>query len=130
MPTENGGSQGAEPELEWERETPESWRSVVDGWRWLDIGHDAWQKSGECPRCEHGMTVEKQGAYTVTIDRAAPADADLVRTAQEETIRIDSPEGPRFYARCNCAEKHPGRPGEIATGCGQAADIEPPPGDE
>jgi hypothetical protein len=103
MPTENGGSQGAEPEFEWERETPDSWRSVVDGWRWLDIGHGAWQKSGECPRCEHGMTVEKQGAYAVAIDRAAPVDTDLLRAAQEETIRIDSPEGPRSYARCNCA---------------------------
>ena len=96
-------------EKPWLKQEDATWADEVAAWDWLDIGIREWEKSGQCPGCDHGMKVEQSGTYVgLPAAEAKGADRD-------------------FYARCNCGEEHPGRPAEIKQGCGRWGLINPPP---
>jgi hypothetical protein len=108
--------------LPWDSTFNESWRNAVNGWEWRSIGGDDWEKSGKCPRCDHGIDVTKQGSYSL-----APPAEDVLETIVEAERGPLLTEAEQFFARCNCGEKHEGRPPNISRGCGQWAEIDPPP---
>ena len=64
--------------LPWDSTFNESWRNAVNGWEWRSIGGDDWEKSGKCPRCDHGIDVTKQGSYSL-----APPAEDVLETIVE-----------------------------------------------
>jgi|SRR6187401_2782004 len=100
-------------EKAWLGKDDAAWGDAVESWKWLEIGDEEWEKSGLCPRCEHGMKVEQSGAWV-----GLPAGA-----GGAEGVRADDHRD--FYARCNCGEEHPGRPPEITRGCGRWSLISP-----
>ena len=93
----------------WEKQTDLAWVEAVNKWPWRAIGPGEWEKSAPCPYCEHEMKVERSGAWT---EGPPPA----VDEAPAGAIAIDQD---LLYARCNCGEKHPGRPPELTRGCGR-----------
>jgi len=50
-------------EKAWLGKDDAAWGDAVESWKWLEIGDEEWEKSGLCPRCEHGMKVEQSGAW-------------------------------------------------------------------
>jgi hypothetical protein len=116
-----------EEKLPWKMEPVPGWGEEVESWPWRSTGAGGWEKAGECIRCTHGMSVEKGGAYT-EIESVDVAE-DVLRTAEEGPLVIQAADGQKFFARCNCTEEHPGRSPGITRGCGQWAEIDPPPDD-
>jgi hypothetical protein len=114
-------------ELQWDKTPVPEWWPTVNAWPWKSIGGNDWEKSGACPRCGHGMTITKAGAYS---DVAITEDAltDILVEAERGPLIARSDEDEQFFARCDCGEEHPGRPGRINRGCGQWGEIDPPPG--
>ncbi|MGB2711368.1 MAG: hypothetical protein WBC33_07610 [Conexibacter sp.] len=100
------------PSCGYDTEPRDGWQQIVDAWPWQRTDTRAWRKSGACPQCGHGMTVE----YSIGII------ANLLPTLR----RSAPPRKP--LARCNCDVEHPGHPaGEARVwGCGQQAPIAPP----
>jgi hypothetical protein len=124
------GEQASEtPELPWDSTTLANWRETVEGWPWLPLGRGDWEKSGTCLRCSHGMTVEKKGQWTVQeeIEISEEDLQELLVRANKGPFQATDNDRKGFFARCNCGEKHPGRPSELTHGCGQCAVIELPP---
>jgi hypothetical protein len=110
-------------EKPWDKTPFAGWQTTVNGWKWQSLGGDDWEKSGSCPRCEHGMSVLKQGSYSLLTSTEDDPLAALIE-AEGGPLLVDSG---KFFARCDCGEEHPGRPASISRGCGQWADIDPPP---
>ncbi|MEV0722310.1 hypothetical protein AB0I37_05975 [Micromonospora purpureochromogenes] len=79
------------------------WGDTVASWPWQPwLEHDVqlgWKKAGDCPYCEHPMTVHQ--------------------TKQRYASPVEWK-----HAQCNCGYPHEGRPtDEPVKGCGQQADI-------
>jgi hypothetical protein len=119
---------------EWAKTADEAWVKAVDSWPWRLIGKDEWEKSDQCPWCKHEMKIEQSGAWT---EDGPPAGGGGEEVAGSEAMTPPSGEQPdgtaplpetavQMYARCNCGEKHPGRPPDITRGCGQWGLIQPP----
>jgi hypothetical protein len=121
-------SSDEEEVLPWDTEPFPGWREAVESWPWCSIGYGGWEKNGKCKRCAHPITVEKGGGYTGTFD-SVEAVEDLHRTAEEGPVVIEVNGGKTFFARCSCTAEHSARPPGIARGCGQWAEIDPPPDD-
>ena len=115
-------------ERPWDKTPFPGWRATVNAWRWDPTGPDSWEKSGTCPRCEHGITVTKQGGL-VPLDLSEEALMEIMVEAERgRPVTTRSDDTDQLFARCDCGEKHPGRPADLARGCGQWAEIDPPPG--
>jgi hypothetical protein len=109
--------------LPWDKTWSLSWQQAVDDWKWESLGGGDWEKSDDCPRCGHGMTVLQQGSFsTVTLSE----DSVLAIMVEAEQGPLLSDQG-KFFARCDCGEPHEGRPSGITRGCGQWGEIDPPP---
>jgi hypothetical protein len=121
-----GGSQ--EEKLPWDTDPVQGWRATVEGWEWRSTGAGGWEKAGPCLRCEHGITIEKaSGSFMLTVE-SVDAIEELLVTAEEGPFTISAnDDSEKFFARCNCTGEHPGRPPRITRGCGQWAEIDPPP---
>ena len=109
--------------LPWDMEPDPRWEPEVNSWEWKSLGGDDWQKSGKCPRCDHGMDVLKQDSWSFV---TAPED-DVLAALVEAEVGPLLTDSEKFFARCDCGEAHEGRPAEITKGCGQWASIDPPP---
>jgi hypothetical protein len=117
------------PEQEWDTTPFPGWRDTVNRWSWRSTGTSEWEKSGPCPRCQHQLTLSKRGGWTFAFSVDALEDdlLTVIEHDQRGTIAVEEREAETgFFARCNCGEKHPGRPSEITGGCGQAARIDAP----
>lgn len=112
--------------LPWDKTPAPGWRDAVNGWPWQSLGDGDWEKSGNCPRCGHGISVAQQGSYT-TVAISEDALLGIMVATERGALRTRSDEKEQFFARCDCGEQHPGRPTGISTGCGQWAEIDPPP---
>lgn len=75
-----------------------AWAGKVESWAWTNRETDR-IKAGDCPHCEHPMTVRYEGSIVTTF-------ALVTLTAS------------RMAAVCNCHFKHPGAPDGV-TGCGR-----------
>jgi hypothetical protein len=118
-----GGKARDDGDEAWAKKADDAWVQSVDSWPWRLIGEHEWEKSDQCPWCKHEMKVEQSGAWT----EAGPPAVGAGRP-EEEAAGPPPPEtGVRIYARCNCGEKHPGRPPEITRGCGRWGLIIRPP---
>jgi hypothetical protein len=114
------------PTLPWNSETPPGWRASVNAWRWHPTGGGDWAKSGSCPRCEHEITIQ-EGTFEANAVEMSEDSRFALEVVPEAAEQADET---MTFARCNCGEPHSGRPGELAHGCGQWANIDPPPDDE
>jgi hypothetical protein len=87
---------------------PPSWTETVAGFpQDLDDNHTTVTLRGQCPRCEHTMSVD------LAIEQRARKRLTNVRNAE--------PLGDKSFVKiaiCNCRGDHPGRPEEIKSGCG------------
>jgi hypothetical protein len=115
-----------QPEIRWDKNGSPAWRSKVNSWEWRRLDGKDWEKSGTCPRCDHEMAVRKQGAAS-TVAISEEALMAIMLSAEDAPLFTKSDEGVQFFARCDCAEKHPGRPASLLRGCGQWAEIDAPP---
>jgi hypothetical protein len=117
------------PELEWDTAPFPNWRDTVNSWPWRSLGSES-EKSGECPRCHHALTLSKRGGWTFAFSTDA-LESELLTVIEHDqrgTVAVeDGADQTGFFARCNCSGDHPGRPPGITGGCGQAARIDPPP---
>jgi hypothetical protein len=120
------GDTPGQEDLPWDTTPINGWGAAVEGWQWHSIGGDAWQKSGDCPRCRHGITLDKGGGVSEVFEAATSVE-DLQFRAERGPVMVQTEEREKFFARCGCTEKHPGRPPRISRGCGQWANIDPPP---
>ena len=74
------------------------------------------------------MTVTKEGSYSLTVEEITEEnELELLVSADDGPFLATHNDRRGFYARCDCGEKHPGRPPQLTKGCGQRALIEPPP---
>lgn len=103
------------------------WRAVVDKWEWKELGGGGWAKDGPCPNCRDGISITKTGDVIFALTVLKTPDLELMEKAEEGPITALDGEAEKFYARCNCGEKHHGRPPTLTTGCGAWAYIDPPP---
>lgn len=116
-----------EPQVAWDASPKPDWHDVVNAWPWNSLGAGDWAKSGTCPRCDHGITVLKEGSVITRLDMTEEDRQGLLVLAEEAPMIVRGQEGPQFFARCDCGEKHPGRPPDLTRGCGSWAFIDPPP---
>ena len=90
------------PDARWDTSQPDGWAEAVKSWTWHDWKEGSavlgWQKYGECPRCEHTMSV-----YQKLVKALLPVTTDSVD------------------AFCNCEYSHDGRPSDRPGGCGVGA---------
>ena len=118
------------PDLPWDTTTNSDWCDTIAEWEWEPTAPKEWEKSGPCPRCHHEMVLSKRGSWTLSFSSDELEDAliTVMQKDEEATVGVRDAEGRTlFFARCNCGEKHPGRPSELTGGCGQRCRIEPPP---
>lgn len=95
----------------WDEVTPEEWEEALARQRWQErLDSDrrltAYGLRTKCPRCRHENAIDLNFELKTILDRG----------------KIPSVIDREIYAKCECAEDHPGRPaGE--TGCGQQSSI-------
>jgi hypothetical protein len=111
--------------LPWNADESAEWRATVNGWPWRSSGGGDWAKSGTCPRCDHGITVLKEGGVDAAIVISEESRLALLVRAEDGPL-VTETDPSQFFARCDCGEEHPGRPTELSRGCGRWAYIDPP----
>ena len=84
-------------DVDWASDVPDGWQEEVSSWPWHPwVRHGAdlgWYKFGDCPRCEHTMSVYQERIRTAALVTAVSAE-------------------------CNCTHSdHAGKP-DGAKGCG------------
>jgi hypothetical protein len=81
----------------WNTTVPAGWQAAVEGWDWHEWKKGkaslGWQKWGNCPRCQHTMSVYQMSVQVFIA-------------------------GEGVRARCNCVYPHAHRPATAEGGCG------------
>ncbi len=113
--------------LPWNIAADDSWTSAVDAWPWQSLGGGDWGKSGECPRCQHSVTVRSITGFYAMLASPHAGNLGLLLLADRGPILAEDAGGHKFFVRCDCGEAHVGRPSDLKTGCGRWGYVSPAP---